>query len=250
MGEPRVVAWVSAGAASAIAAKIALRKYGDMVVLAYCETGSEHEDNERFLGDLVRWFNRPIERLKSTKYADTWDVWEKRKYLAGIDGAPCTLELKLIPRLAFQRLDDIHVFGYTNDKRDVDRARNFRENFPELKVETPLIDAGLDKRARLAMLMSANILAPVLYALGFPNNNCIPCVKATSPDYWALVRLHFPAVFHRMAMLSRSLDVQLCRIKGERRFIDEIPDDWPTLNPIVPACDFLCHLAEMELADG
>jgi hypothetical protein len=248
--DSRVVAWVSAGAASAIAAKLALKKYGDRVTLAYCETGSEHEDNERFLGDLVRWYGRPIERLKSAKYADTWDVWEKRKYLAGIDGAPCTLELKLIPRLAFQRLDDIHVFGYTNDKLDIARAVNFRKNFPELKVETPLIDGGLDKRACLAMLMSANILAPILYALGFPNNNCIPCVKATSPDYWALVRMHFPVVFFRMATLARSLDVRLARIKDERVFIDEIPDDWPVLNPIVPACDFLCHLAELELADG
>jgi hypothetical protein len=24
--------------------------------------------------------------------------------------------------------------------------------------------------------------------------------------------------------------------------------DWPMTNPIVPACDFLCHLAEMEPA--
>ena len=31
--------------------------------------------------------------------------------------------------------------------------------------------------------------------------------------------------------------------------IDEIPADWPMTNPIVPACDFLCHLAEMEPAE-
>lgn len=80
----RVVAWVSAGAASAIAAKIALRLYGERVVLAYCETGSEHADNARFLADLEQWYGQPIERIKSTKYDDTWDVWEKRKIVVAV----------------------------------------------------------------------------------------------------------------------------------------------------------------------
>jgi len=34
--------------------------------------------------------------------------------------------------------------------------------------------------------------------------------------------------------------LRLTRIKGVRCFIDEIPLDWPTTNPIQPACDFLC----------
>src|SRR5690554_519137 len=108
----RTVCWVSAGAASAIAARMTLRHSPD-AVLAYCETGVEHPDNERFLSDLTRWLNSPIERLRSDTYADTWSVWERRKYLAGIDGAPCTVELKIAPRLAWQRPDDVHVFGYT-----------------------------------------------------------------------------------------------------------------------------------------
>jgi hypothetical protein len=97
------------------------------------------------------------------------------------------------------------------------------------------------------MVQRAGIKLPPMYAMGFQNNNCIPCVKATSPDYWALVRQQFPAEFERMAKLSRELDVRLCRIKDERRFIDEIPMDWPTTNPIQPSCDFLCHIAELDL---
>jgi hypothetical protein len=72
-------------------------------------------------------------------------------------------------------------------------------------------------------------------------------VKATSPAYWALVRQRFPAEFERMAKLSRSLDVRLARLNDERVFIDEIPADHPTTNPIQPSCDFLCALAEMGL---
>ena len=52
----RTVCWFSAGAASAVAAKLVLRDVPDAVV-AYCETGSEHPDNERFLADCSAWFD-------------------------------------------------------------------------------------------------------------------------------------------------------------------------------------------------
>lgn len=242
----RVVAWFSCGAASAVATKLAIAKHG-AATIAYCETGAEHYDNARFLADCERWFGLPIERLRSEKYASTWEVWEDRSYLAGIEGAPCTSALKIAPRVAFQRPDDIHVFGYTCDKSDVDRATRLRLNYPEMTVETPLIDGGLSKAACLAMIERVGIALPVMYGLGFSNNNCIPCVKATSPSYWALVRKHFPAEFDRIAALARDLDVRLCRIDGERAFIDDIPEGHPTTNAIAPSCDFLCHLAEMGL---
>ena len=67
MSEARTVVWVSAGAASAVAAKLTLR-HVPSAVLAYCETGGEHPDNERFLADLSVWCDRPIERLRSERY--------------------------------------------------------------------------------------------------------------------------------------------------------------------------------------
>jgi hypothetical protein len=62
------------------------------------------------------------------------------------------------------------------------------------------------------------------------------------------MRLHFPAQFSRMAELSRRLGARLTRIANERIFIDEIPANWPTLNPLAPACDFLCQIASQDLA--
>jgi 3'-phosphoadenosine 5'-phosphosulfate sulfotransferase (PAPS reductase)/FAD synthetase len=246
MSMARTVCWFSAGAASAIATRLVLRDVPDAVV-AYCETGSEHPDNERFQSECSAWFGRPIERLRSDRYATTWDVFEQRRYLAGIDGALCTVELKVMPRLAWQMPTDVHVFGYTADANDIARAKRLRETYFEMKIETPLIDRGLTKAACLDMVQRAGIDLPPMYRMGFANNNCIPCVKATSPNYWALVRQHFPAEFERMAKLSRDLDVRLCRIKDERRFIDEIPADWPTTDPIQPSCDFLCHIAEHDM---
>lgn len=237
-----MISWFSCGAASAVATKLV-----SDAIPVYCDTGSEHVDNLRFLLDCQRWFGRECHRIYNPFYRDTWDVWEKRRYLAGIDGAPCTVALKVEPRLMFQKPTDIHVFGYTADAPDTARAKRLVETYPELKCMFPLIDRGLTKSACLAIVQDAGIKLPPMYALGFRNNNCIPCVKATSADYWALVRKEFPQKFERMAKLSRELDVRLCRINGERTFIDEIPADHPTSDPIQPSCDFLCHIAEQDM---
>ena len=238
----RTLSWFSCGAASAVATK--LMPAAEPV---YCETGAEHPDNERFFADCEAWFGRKITRLKSEKYADTWDVWTRRKYLGGNRGSPCTIELKVKPRLEFQRPTDIHVFGYTADSTDVNRAVRLRDNYPELTIVTPLIERGLLKEHCLDLVQRAGIDLPPLYALGFQNNNCIPCVKASSPAYWALVRKAFPEKFERMAKISREADVRLCRLDDVRSFIDEIPLDYPTTSPTQPSCDFLCHLAEADL---
>ena len=242
----RHIIWFSRGAASAVAAKLWLRDNPDAEVVT-CETGAEDADNDRFEADCAAWFGKPVIRIKSPDYVDTWDVWTKRKAMSFPAGAPCTLELKLKPRLAYQRPTDVQVFGYTADAADVTRAASFRQRFFEVDMRAPLIDRGITKAGCLAMLQDAGIVPPKTYAQGLPNANCIPCPKATSPDYWALIRKEWPEHFERAAALSRKLGVRLTRIKGERIFIDEIPADWPTLNPIAPACDFMCALSATEL---
>lgn len=241
----RTVSWFSCGAASAVATKLILTE--GPAVVAYCDTGSEHPDNRRFMADCEKWFGQAIVILKSEEYADTWDVWERRKYLAGVDGAPCTGILKVGPRLDFQRPDDVHVYGFTNDKNDIRRAKDIRANNFDMAIRTPLIEHGIDKAACLALIQGAGIREPVTYAMGFPNANCMPCVKATSPNYWALFRHHFPEAFARMVKLSRHLDVRLTRINDVRIFIDEIPADWPMTEAIAPACDLLCGAVARQL---
>lgn len=237
----RIVSWFSCGAASAVATKLIIPD-----VIAYCDTGSEDEDNARFMADCERWFGQPVTHLRG-KWRDTWSVWESRRYIGGIHGAPCTGELKVAPRLAFQRPDDVHVFGYTADASDMRRAETLRETWPGLDISTPLIDRGITKAGCLAMVLNAGINPPRVYSMGFPNANCIPCAKASSPSYWALVRKEFPLQFSRMADLSRDVGARLTRIDGVRRFISEIPEGYPVTDAIAPECDFLCGLAEQEL---
>lgn len=220
-------------------------------IIVRCETNNEDPDNYRFESDVMRRLNRQPILLQSVEYRNVGEVWRKRRYMSGPEGAPCTGEMKVKPRIAFQRPTDVHVFGYTADADDVARFERFQKNFFELTVRAPLIDAGITKAASLAMVERMGIALPRTYAMGFHNANCMQtgCVKATSPDYWSLYRHHFPAEFARTAAYSREIGCRLARINNERIFIDEIPADWPMTNPIVPACDFLCAIAEMEPAE-
>lgn len=108
----RVLVWVSSGAASMVVAKMVLASGRKDVELLRCETGNEDEDNYRFETDCAAWIGREITVIRSTEYADVPDVWERRRFMVSPHGAPCTTHMKVAPRLAFQRPDDVHVFGY------------------------------------------------------------------------------------------------------------------------------------------
>jgi hypothetical protein len=143
--------------------------------------------------------------------------------MSGVSGAICTTELKKIPREAYQRPADIHVFGYTVEERR--RADTFERNNPSLDCEWLLIDREITKAECKARLAAAGIALPEMYSLGFDHNNCLGCVKSASPGYWNRVRRLFPEVFKRRSEQCRAIGARLVKIGGERRFIDEIPLD-------------------------
>jgi len=220
----RVLAWFSCGAASAVAAKLAVEKHGDGCEIVYCNTiASEHPDNVRFMSDVERWIGKRVTVISSEKYTSADDVFEKTRYMSGIAGARCTTELKKIPRRLYQRDDDIHVFGFTAEEQD--RIDDFEANNPELNCEWILRDRFIRKVDCFDTLRWFGIDLPKMYELGFRNNNCVGCVKATSPAYWNLTRLHFPNVFEERAKRSREIGCRLARLNGERIFLDELPPD-------------------------
>lgn len=222
----RVIAWISWGAASACAGKLAIEKYDERALLVNCDTSrNEHPDNKRFQRDLEAWYGREVILLKSKKFTTAMveEVFEKARYMSGPQGAPCTVALKKVPRFEFQDVADIHIFGFTADEQS--RITDFERDNPELFLEWILRDQGVTKTDCFTMLADAGIALPVMYGLGFKNNNCLGCVKATSPKYWNLVRAHFPDVFASRCEQSRRLGVRLVRFKGERIFLDELPQD-------------------------
>lgn len=244
---PRVVCRFSCGAASAVATKLALRKYGhDRVEITYCDPGSEHPDNKRFLADCELWFGKPVTVLKSDKYADTWAVWEGERFIASRNGAPCTGFLKRQPWFTVERPTDVLIVGYTcEEQARFDRIRE--QNF-ERTIEAPLIDAGLSKADCLALVERAGIVLPAMYLLGFNNNNCIGCPKG-GRGYWNMIRKHFPEVFDRMAALQRELEVSFwLEPDGTPLYLDELdPERGVQQNEPSIDCSILCHIAEHNL---
>lgn len=237
----RVLSWFSCGAASAVAAKLTIEKYGERAQVVYCDTfASEHEDNRRFFEDCERWFGQPIAVIRSKKYETVDDVFARERYMAGVAGAKCTVEMKKVPRVDFQRESDTHVFGYTAEEWR--RAERFEENNPDLAVEWVLIEAHVTKAECLRRLKAAGIALPAMYALGFEHNNCLGCVKSQSPGYWNKIRRLFPDVFERRVLQSRLLGVKLAKVNEERVFLDEIPLDDTTPDDDID-CGPVCQLS-------
>lgn len=244
----RTVCWFSCGAASAVATKIAIETNPEAIV-AYCDTGSEHPDNARFLKDCEAWFGREILILRNAKYQDTWDVFEKERYLVGIAGARCTAELKKVPRFAFQKPDDRQVFGFTSE--EAKRAVRFNENNFDTVTWFPLIEQRIGKRECFDRIQCAGIELPMMYRLGYKNNNCIGCVKGGA-GYWNKIRRDFPDVFDRMAALEVSLGAMINKVgmgDGTRKrvFLRDLPPDVGRYESELPiGCGLLCDVPDSE----
>jgi hypothetical protein len=219
---PRKVCWFSCGAPSAVAAKLSLLSDPNCEVV-YTQVVEEHEDNLRFLKDVETWLQHEVKIIGNDNYGRSiYEVFRKTQYLVGIQGAPCTRLLKRKVREEFQLPDDIHVLGFT--KEEEHRLDDFREHFPELTVECPLIDMGLLKSDCLAMIQHAGIELPVMYKLGYNNNNCIGCVKG-GMGYWNKIRRDFPERFEKMAKTEREIGHSIIRRGGKPLYLDELPED-------------------------
>lgn len=203
---PLIVVWFSCGAASAVAAYETLRLYRDTCDIRIVNNVviEEHPDNMRFLWDCQTWFGQTIEFAFNSKYptASAEDVWVKRKYMGGVAGAPCTNELKKQARAQWESANgydwntDWMVLGFTADEK----ARHDMFTLTERNNVIPvLINAGYSKQDCLDIVALHGLRLPEMYALGYPNANCLGCIKATSPTYWNHLRRTHPEIFWRRA---------------------------------------------------
>lgn len=239
------ILWFSCGVTSAVACKIAIEKYGkENCLLAYIKIDSAHPDNNRFIKDCENWYGMPIEIFRSEKYKDQYDVIEKTKYVNGVGGARCTLELKKKVRIAIEAKYeyDGQIFGFEFTKKEINRAIRFEEQYPHTKPIYPLIENKLTKAECLGILTKAGIKQPAMYELGYHNNNCIGCVKG-GMGYWNKIRVDFPEYFNRMIEMEAHAN-RSC-IKGA--FLKDLdPERGRHEPPILPDCGTFC---EIEFAD-
>ena len=246
MKEPRVVVWFSCGAASAVAAKLATQEYGDRCIVAYCDTGGEHPSNKKFLKDIEKWIGKEITVLKNKKgYTSHFDVFRKTKYLNGVLGARCTIELKKKCRFDFQKHDDIHVFGYTSEEKN--RAERFNEQNFELATDWILIRKGVSKEDCLGILWRERIDIPTMYDQGYQHNNCVGCSKG-GMGYWNQIRKDYPESFKEMASIEREINHSLFRNEdGSRLYLDELP---PTAGNFKKEPPIICGLSCGEILNN
>lgn len=245
------IGWFSAGITSAVACKMALELYPN-IELYYIETGSAHPDNKRFISDCEKWYNAEIKTVKSRYFKNHFEVIEKTRYINGVDGARCTLELKKNVRYDLENLYSANlfntkiltnqIFGFEFEKSQVNRAIRFMQQYPNSNPLFPLIEKGLDKNNCAGILLNAGIELPKMYELGYSNNNCIGCVKG-GKGYWNKIRIDFPNNFEQM----KELEIKVGHSCIKDVFLKDLqPNEGRMKDEIMPNCG---HFCEVEFAD-
>lgn len=242
-----IAVWFSSGVPSAVAAKLAVDRYAKRCDVRVVNNFvlEEDSDNRRFLRDVERWIGVEIEDARNVKFphASAAKVWDARGGMSFPHGAPCTQHLKKEARQQWEarNLPDWHVLGFGYEEK----VRHDRFVLTERPNVLPLlIVAQLTRQDCYEMIVEAGIEPPRIYAMGYPNANCIGCVKATSPTYWNHVRQVHPDVFEARAEQSRRLGAKLVRVNNKRIFLDELDPTTvgrPMAQLKAPECGLFCE---------
>lgn len=229
------VCWFSTGVSSFIACYLSK----DIDKIIYTHINNQHPDSLRFLADCEVALGRKIEILQSKEYKTVDEVIEKCKFINSRYGARCTFELKKRVRQRWECENGIgHTYIWGYDVNEKHRAEQIKQTMPEFEHEFPLIEAGLTKQDCHGLLADLGIKRPVMYELGYPNNNCIGCVKG-GMGYWNKIRVDFPDVFKRRAEQERYVG-HSC-IKGV--FLDELDPNRGNMNTeIFEECGVACYI--------
>lgn len=222
-----IAVYFSCGAASAIAVKKTIEKYGHRckILIVNNPIKEEDADNQRFLQDVSKWLGVEIQSAINSKFksCSCIEVWDDENMMSSAAGfAPCTQQLKKKARYEWEikNRPDWTVMGFTKEEKG--RFNNFQINERPSSI---YILEDTTKSDCFKIVMDAGIKLPDMYLLGYPNANCIGCVKATSPTYWNHVRNVHPEVFKQRAEQSRLMGTNGCklvRVKGKRLFLDEL----------------------------
>ncbi len=205
----------------------------------YIDIENQHPDSMRFIKECEKAIGKPIEILKS-QYGSVENVIKQFRFINGPYGAKCTQVLKKRVRKEWENYHSdynlTYVWGFDLDERN--RADQLEESTPDVRNQYPLIERSLTKQDAHAILNMLGIKRPIMYDMGYSNNNCIGCVKG-GMGYWNKIRVDFPEVFQRMSKLEREIG-HSC-IKGV--YLDELdPDRGRMKDEIMQDCGIMCYL--------
>lgn len=205
-----IICWWSGGVTSAIAIWLAIQIFGiERCRIIFIDTFNEHEDTYRFKDDCERWYGKEIETITAigNGYKNIFDVWFAFKSLNVATGAICSTVLKRLVREKWQQENPKYthqVFGF--DISEANRALSMKLNNPHTKPIFPLLMNALSKKKCIEELQYNFITIPMMYFLGFHNNNCFGtgCVQG-GIGYWQKIYKEFRFKFLRMAVIERWL---------------------------------------------
>lgn len=234
---PYKVVWLSGGVSSFIAGYIIRDTVDEWI---YIDIKDQHPDTIRFIHDCEKLIGKKVTFIKSDEFSCVDEVCREFKFINSPSGARCTGMLKKKVRKKWEnehlQYDLTYVWGF--DKKELLRAYNLSQNFPEFNHEYPLIDNQLSKDDVHAISKKLGLKRPIMYDLGYSNNNCVGCVKG-GMYYWNKIRKDFPEVFESRAKLER--DIEHTIIKGV--YLDELdPDAGRKNKEIMEECGIMCEV--------
>lgn len=223
---------------------------GDVDEWIYIDVADQHPDSMRFIEDCEKAIGKKITVLQSEEYRNVEDCV---RVFGGFRNpgngfAPCTNWLKKRIRKEWESrhtdCEITYVWGFDLDEQS--RADRMYESMPQFNHEFPLIDKKLTKEEVHGLFeQTFDFARPLMYDLGYPNNNCIGCVKG-GMGYWNRIRKDFPEVFESRAKLEREVGYSILKDgKGNPVYLDELEPNRGNMNTeIFPDCGIMCYLAQ------
>lgn len=223
---------------------------GDVDEWIYIDIADQHPDSMRFVRDCEKAIGKEIKILRSTQYKNVEECvltmggfMNKRNYFA-----PCTNWLKKRVRQQWEKEHEdcelTYVWGF--DATETNRIERILDANPQASHQFPLMEKHLSKQEVHGLFeRTFGFKRPLMYDLGYPNNNCVGCVKG-GMGYWNRIRKDFPEVFEARAKLERKVGNTIIKdSKGAVVYLDELEPDRGNMNTeIFPECGIMCYLAE------
>lgn len=232
------VCWLSAGVSSFVAGYLERDTIDKFI---YIDIDDQHPDSMRFIKDCEKVLGKKVEILKSP-YGSVENACKAMGYIKfGKGYAHCTNVLKKRIRKEWEyehrEYELTYVWGFDVDEKH--RADNLEETMIEFHHCFPLIERGLTKADAHGLNAQLGVKRPIMYDLGYNNNNCIGCVKG-GMGYWNKIRIDFPEVFEQRAKLERELDSRILK----ECFLDELePNRGRMSEEVMEECGIFCMLA-------
>lgn len=236
------VCWISAGVSSFVAGWL-VRNTVDKFI--YIDIDDQHPDSLRFIADCEKALGKEIEILKSTEYSCVGAVCRANRFIVSAKGAKCTqiLKRRVRKKWEWEHQDYAITYVWGMDSNEKHRADRLYESMPDFEHEFPLIDRNLTKADAHGICASLGIKRPAMYDLGYPNNNCVGCVKG-GKGYWNKIRHDFPEVFADRAKMEREIGHSILHDKNGMIFLDELdPNAGRMSAEILEDCSIYCQLA-------